>query len=57
MFAAGFTHPLPYFYFADIRVLLILRERRDHDACLRKYGRGWETYCQQVRWRIVPGLY
>ena len=53
----GFTHPLPYFYFAYMIALLVHRERRDHDVCHVKYGVDWEAYCRKVRWRIVPGVY
>jgi protein-S-isoprenylcysteine O-methyltransferase Ste14 len=49
--------PLPYFYLVYFTILLVHRERRDHDLCAVRYGRHWETYCRKVRWRIVPGLY
>jgi Delta14-sterol reductase len=53
----GFEQPLPYFYFVYMIILLVHRERRDHDLCQAKYGLDWDTYCRKVRWRIVPGLY
>ena len=53
----GFEQPLPYFYFVYMIVLLVHRERRDHDLCQAKYGIDWDAYCQKVRWRIVPGVY
>jgi len=53
----GFAHPLPYFYFVYMVILLVHRERRDHDLCQAKYGADWDAYCRKVRWRIVPGLY
>lgn len=53
----GFAHPLPYFYFIYMVVLLVHRERRDHDLCHVKYGADWDAYCRRVRWRIVPGIY
>ena len=53
----GFEHPLPYFYFAYMILLLVHRERRDHDVCRAKYGADWDAYCRKVRWRIVPGVY
>ena len=53
----GFAHPLPYFYFVYMLILLVHRERRDHDLCQAKYGVDWEAYCRRVRWRIVPGVY
>jgi delta14-sterol reductase len=53
----GFRHPLPWFYPAFLAGLLIHRERRDHAACLAKYGEDWLVYCRKVPWRIIPGLY
>ena len=53
----GFGHPLPYFYIAYFTILLVHRERRDHDYCAEKYGADWEHYCQRVKWRILPGVY
>jgi len=53
----GFAHPLPWFYLVYFTILLVHRERRDHDMCLSKYGAAWETYCRKVPWRIVPGVY
>jgi protein-S-isoprenylcysteine O-methyltransferase Ste14 len=53
----GFAHPLPWFYVVYFTILLVHRERRDHDMCLSKYGAAWEAYCRKVPWRIVPGIY
>jgi protein-S-isoprenylcysteine O-methyltransferase Ste14 len=53
----GFRHPLPYVYVAFLAVLLVHRERRDHAACLAKYGQDWAAYCRRVPWRIIPGIY
>jgi len=52
-----FGHPLTYFYFIYMVILLVHRERRDHIACQTKYSQDWEAYCQKVRWRILPGIY
>ena len=54
---AGFSHPLPYFYFVYFTILIVHREWRDNSRCSEKYGEDWTAYCQKVRWRIVPGLY
>jgi len=54
---AGFEHPLPYFYSVYMVILLVHRERRDHDVCQLKYGTDWDAYCRRVRWRILPGVY
>jgi steroid 5-alpha reductase family enzyme len=53
----GFSHPLPYFYPVYFTILLLHREWRDNSMCQEKYGKDWTTYCQKVRWRIVPGVY
>lgn len=53
----GFARLLPYFYFIYFVILLVHRERRDHEHCARKYGPDWETYTARVRWRILPGVY
>ena len=48
---------LPYFYPIYFAILLIHRERRDHNFCAKKYGADWERYCERVRYRIIPGVY
>ncbi|MDB4989921.1 MAG: Delta14-sterol reductase, partial [Myxococcaceae bacterium] len=53
----GFSHVLPYFYFIYFVILLLHRERRDHDHCARKYGADWQAYTARVRWRILPFVY
>jgi delta14-sterol reductase len=53
----GFHTPLTYFYITYFTILLVHRERRDHDMCAVRYGADWETYCKQVPYRIVPGVY
>ncbi len=47
----------PLIYFIYFAPLLIDRERRDHRACARKYGKDWETYCEKVKYRILPFVY
>jgi protein-S-isoprenylcysteine O-methyltransferase Ste14 len=53
----GFGSPLPYFYITYFTILLVHRERRDHDMCAVRYGSDWEAYCKKVKYRIVPGVY
>ncbi|XP_064407807.1 delta(14)-sterol reductase TM7SF2 [Latimeria chalumnae] len=53
----GLTHLLPYFYVIYFTVLLIHREARDEEQCLRKYGLSWQQYCKRVPYRIFPYLY
>lgn len=53
----GFSHIPPYFYFIYFAPLLIDRERRDHRVCKEKYGEDWDTYCEKVPYRILPGVY
>jgi steroid 5-alpha reductase family enzyme len=53
----GFDRILPYFYVIYFTILLVHREYRDAQHCARKYGPDWELYTNQVRWRILPGVY
>ena len=53
----GAAMPITYFYLIYFAVLLIHRELRDEEKCRRKYGKDWDEYCKQVKWRIVPGVY
>jgi delta14-sterol reductase/lamin-B receptor len=53
----GFHTPLTYFYITYFTILLVHRERRDHDMCAFRYGADWETYCKKVPYRIVPRVY
>ena len=53
----GFGTPLTYFYVVYFAILLLHRERRDNEACERKYGEDWPAYRRIVRWRIIPGVY
>lgn len=63
MMAIGWTLPcgfgslIPWWYPIYFATLLIHRERRDNAFCAEKYGPDWEAYCDQVKWRIVPGIY
>ena len=52
-----FASPLPYFYIIYFTVLLVHRERRDHDMCAVRYGQDWEAYCTRVPYRLIPGIY
>ena len=52
-----FGSPLPYFYIFYFTLLLVHRERRDHEMCAVRYGSDWETYCRKVPNRIIPGVY
>ena len=54
---AGFTHLLPWSYVICLAILLTDRARRDERRCAAKYGASWDAYCEQVRWRMIPGLY
>jgi 7-dehydrocholesterol reductase len=54
---AGFTHFVPWFYVVYLAILLADRATRDDRRCRRKYGSAWETYCQRVPWKIIPGIY
>jgi 7-dehydrocholesterol reductase len=53
---ALFTNVLPYFYVVFLTALLTDRAFRDDNRCAIKYGDDWKTYCEKVRYRIVPGI-
>lgn len=69
----GFDTPITYFYVIYFAVLLIHRQRRDDEACAKKYvgsiflmnlanlhdryGEDWAKYTKLVPYRIVPYIY
>jgi delta14-sterol reductase/lamin-B receptor len=53
----GFGSIIPYFYPIWFALLLLTRQRRDDRWCAQKYGADWARYREQVRWRIIPGIY
>ena len=55
--ARGWGMVVTYFYIVYFAVLLIHREMRDEEKCVRKYGKDWEEYKKRVPWRILPGIY
>ncbi|KAL7570058.1 hypothetical protein ACA910_017094 [Epithemia clementina (nom. ined.)] len=46
----------PYFYTFYLTILLTDRAFRDDDRCRLKYGKYWTEYCDEVPYKIVPGL-
>jgi len=55
--ARGWGMIFTYFYVVFFAVLLIHRERRDEEKCIRKYGDDWIRYRKIVKYRMVPGIY
>lgn len=55
--AKGYGMAITYFYVLYFAILLIHREMRDEEKCMRKYGEDWEEYRKKVPWRILPGVY
>ena len=55
--ARGWGMVVTYFYIVYFAVLLIHREMRDDEKCMRKYGKDWEEYRKKVPYRILPGIY
>lgn len=55
--ARGYGIIFTYFYILYFAVLLIHRELRDEQKCLRKYGEDWKRYTEIVKYRIIPGIY
>lgn len=55
--ALGWGMLITYFYLLYFAILLIHREMRDEEKCMRKYGKDWETYRKKVPYRILPYVY
>ena len=55
--AKGWGMLVTYFYIVYFAILLIHRELRDEEKCMRKYGKDWQEYRKLVPWRILPGVY
>ena len=54
----GFSKGIfPYAYSIFIWCLLFTRYERDHNKMKRKYGKSFERYCSEVRYKIIPYLY
>ena len=47
----------PFFYVIFLIILLVHRTFRDEEKCSNKYGKGWETYCEKVPYRMIPGIF
>jgi delta14-sterol reductase len=55
--AKGWAMFITYFYVIYFGILLIHREARDEEKCIRKYGDDWKRYREIVRYRLIPGIY
>jgi delta14-sterol reductase len=55
--AKGYGMIFTYFYVIYFAILLIHRELRDEEKCLRKYGDDWRKYREIVKYAIIPGVY
>jgi delta14-sterol reductase len=55
--ARGWGMVVTYFYIVYFAVLLIHRELRDEEKCLRKYGADWLKYRKLVPYKIIPYVY
>lgn len=54
--ACGFTHVLPYFYFAFFVAMITHRYYRDVDRMQKKYGKDYDRYCEIVPYVFIPGI-
>ncbi len=54
---AGFGWFLPWFYFLFLCILLVQRTYRDDEKCAAKYGQYWTAYREQVKYRLIPGIF
>lgn len=55
--AKGWGMLFTYFYVLYFGILLVHREMRDEEKCVRKYGADWKRYRAIVKYRIIPGIY
>ncbi|KAI9836143.1 MAG: erg24, C-14 sterol reductase [Sclerophora amabilis] len=55
--ARGWGMIVTYFFILYFTVLLIHRETRDEEKCVKKYGKDWEAYKKRVPYKFVPGVY
>ncbi|CAG8951137.1 hypothetical protein HYFRA_00006535 [Hymenoscyphus fraxineus] len=55
--AKGWGMIFTYFYLIYFAILLVHRERRDEEKCIRKYGEDWKKYTKAVPYRIIPYVY
>jgi delta14-sterol reductase len=55
--ARGWGMIITYFYILYFAILLVHRELRDEEKCLRKYGEDWLKYCKLVPYKIIPYIY
>lgn len=56
-FCVGFSIFLFYFYFVYFIILLVYREMRDFEYCVKKYKVSWDRYCERVKYRICFFVY
>jgi len=54
---ALFDNVLPYFYVFFLLALLIDRTVRDDKRCAQKYGKDWITYCNKVKYKMLPPIF
>ena len=47
----------PFFYFFFLLILLVHRTFRDEEKCSEKYGEGYQKYCQEVKYRMIPFVF
>lgn len=56
--SAGFQHGIwPFGYFLFLIGLLVHRIFRDEEKCKAKYGKGWDSYCKKVSYRLIPYVF
>ena len=54
---AGFENLMPYSYVIFLFFLLTHRTFRDDEKCGAKYTTFWETYCNHVPFKMIPGIF
>ncbi|XP_065832909.1 delta(14)-sterol reductase TM7SF2-like [Oscarella lobularis] len=53
----GVGHFMPYLTFVFLLLMLIGRANQDDADCRKKYKLDWDTYCNIVRYKIVPYIF
>ncbi|KAL6895032.1 ergosterol biosynthesis ERG4/ERG24 family domain-containing protein [Trichoderma evansii] len=54
---AGTPNRMVWLYAIFMLILLVHRYLRDEERCQTKYGQAWKDYCEEVPWRLVPGIW
>ncbi len=54
---AMFNNLMPYSYLIFLSLLLVHRTYRDEQKCSKKYKHFWDTYCDNVPYKLIPYIF